>query len=130
MSSNRIHYFIRSILQNSKLNREKFVKNKKICKVDWMSLSRNPNAIHILEKNLDKVDWVSLSRNPNAIHNQKKRNYKSILKRNYNPILKRNFTTNSSGLPPNNNNNNNDNKNNMILAASSIGIYTALEIFD
>ena len=85
MSSNRIHYFIRSILQNSKLNREKFVKNKKIC-------------------------------------NQKKRTY--------NPILKRNFTTNSSGLPPNNNNNNNDNKNNMILAASSIGIYTTLEIFD
>ena len=30
MSSNRIHYFIRSILQNSKLNREKFVKNKKL----------------------------------------------------------------------------------------------------
>ncbi len=28
--SNRINYFIRSILQNSKLNREKFVKNKKI----------------------------------------------------------------------------------------------------
>jgi hypothetical protein len=87
MSSNRIHYFIRSILQNSKLNREKFVKNKKIC-------------------------------------NQKKRNY--------NPILKRNFTTNSSGLPPhnNNNNNNNNNKINMILVASSIVIYTTLEIFD
>jgi hypothetical protein len=30
MSSNRIHYFIRSVLQNSKLNREKIVKNKKI----------------------------------------------------------------------------------------------------
>jgi hypothetical protein len=29
MSSNRVQYFIRSILQNSKLNREKFVKNKK-----------------------------------------------------------------------------------------------------
>lgn len=28
MSANRVHYFIRSILQNSKLNREKFVKNK------------------------------------------------------------------------------------------------------
>jgi len=27
--SNRIHYFIRNILQNSKLNREKFVNNKK-----------------------------------------------------------------------------------------------------
>jgi len=29
MSSNRVHYFIRSVLQNSKLNREKFVNNKK-----------------------------------------------------------------------------------------------------
>lgn len=29
MSSNRVQYFIRNILQNSKLNREKFVKNKK-----------------------------------------------------------------------------------------------------
>ena len=27
--SNRVYYFIRSILQNSKLNREKFVNNKK-----------------------------------------------------------------------------------------------------
>ena len=30
MLSNRVRYFIRNILQNSKLNREKFVKNKKI----------------------------------------------------------------------------------------------------
>ena len=30
MSSNRVQYFIRNILQNSKLNREKFVKNKKL----------------------------------------------------------------------------------------------------
>ena len=29
MSANRVQYFIRSILQNSKLNREKFVNNKK-----------------------------------------------------------------------------------------------------
>ncbi len=29
MSTNRIQYFIRNILQNSKLNREKFVKSKK-----------------------------------------------------------------------------------------------------
>ena len=26
-------------------------------KLDWECLSRNPNAIHLLEKNLDKVDW-------------------------------------------------------------------------
>jgi hypothetical protein len=36
-----------------------------IDKVDWALLSRNPNAIHILEKNLDKVDWYWLSLNPN-----------------------------------------------------------------
>ena len=36
-------------------------------KLNWSMLSRNPNAIHILEKNLDKVDWETLSRNPNAI---------------------------------------------------------------
>ena len=37
-------------------------------KVDWLSLSENPNAIHILEKNLDKVHWWNLSSNINAIH--------------------------------------------------------------
>ena len=36
--------------------------------VDWWHLSRNPNAISILEKNLDKIDWAYLSTNPNAIH--------------------------------------------------------------
>jgi len=32
------------------------------------SLSRNPNAIHLLEQNLDKIEWHYLSSNPNAIH--------------------------------------------------------------
>ena len=41
-------------------------------KVYWNSLSSNPNAIPILEKNLDKVNWDWLSRNPNAIHILKK----------------------------------------------------------
>ena len=27
-------------------------------------LSRNPSAIHILEKNLDKIKWANLSQNP------------------------------------------------------------------
>ena len=31
-------------------------------------LSRNPNAIHLLEQNPDKINWGWLSRNPNAIH--------------------------------------------------------------
>ena len=36
-----------------------------IDKIDWNGLSRNPNAIHLLEANQDKIDWVDLSRNPN-----------------------------------------------------------------
>jgi hypothetical protein len=36
-------------------------------KVNWVELSRNPNAIRILEENLDKVDWGNLSQNLNAI---------------------------------------------------------------
>ena len=33
-------------------------------KLDFNYLSKNSNAIHILEKNLDKVHWDNLSRNP------------------------------------------------------------------
>ena len=36
--------------------------------MNWFLLSKNPNAIHILEKNLNKVYWSDLSENPNAIH--------------------------------------------------------------
>ena len=49
----------------------KFLKLRKwiqIDKVYWYELSKNPNAMHILEKNLNKVNWYMLSRNPNAIH--------------------------------------------------------------
>ena len=38
-----------------------------IKKLDWHSLSFNPNAIEILEKNEDKIDWHVLSSNPGAI---------------------------------------------------------------
>jgi|LauGreDrversion4_2_1035121.scaffolds.fasta_scaffold52216_2 hypothetical protein len=45
MSANRVQYFIRSILQNSKLNREKFVNNKK--KYNMMNVkNRNHNMIN------------------------------------------------------------------------------------
>ena len=37
-------------------------------KLDWRSLSANPNAIPLLEQNLDKIEWNYLSGNPNAIH--------------------------------------------------------------
>ena len=33
-------------------------------KIDWYSLTINPNAIELLEKNQDKIDWYSLSENP------------------------------------------------------------------
>jgi hypothetical protein len=39
---------------------------KNLDKVNWFELSENSNAIHLLEKNIDKVDWLSLSSNPNA----------------------------------------------------------------
>jgi hypothetical protein len=35
--------------------------------INWQTLSLNPAAIHLLERNLDKVDWYFLSRNPAAI---------------------------------------------------------------
>ena len=38
-----------------------------IDKIDWIMLSRNPNAIHLLEKNINKIHWYELLRNPNAI---------------------------------------------------------------
>ena len=31
-------------------------------------LSRNPNAMHILEQHLEEIDWYWLSANPSAIH--------------------------------------------------------------
>ena len=49
-------------------------------KIDWNSLSLNPNAIDLLEKNPDKIYWKYLSNNPNAIdllekNQDKKMNY-------------------------------------------------------
>ena len=37
-------------------------------KIDWWFLSRNPNAINLLEQNIDKINWAMLSENPNAIN--------------------------------------------------------------
>ena len=46
-------------------------------KIDWTTLSMNPNATSLLERNLDKVDWSGLCKNPNAI-----------------PIIEKNFDEN------------------------------------
>ena len=32
-------------------------------KINWSYLSRNPNAIHILEKNMDKINWFEFPLN-------------------------------------------------------------------
>ena len=43
---------------------------KNIDKIDWINLSSNPNAIHLLEQNIDKIYYECfeyLSENPNAI---------------------------------------------------------------
>ena len=37
-------------------------------KIDWCELTRNPNAIDLLEKNPEEINWDYLSLNPNAIH--------------------------------------------------------------
>lgn len=45
MSSNRVSYFIRNILQNSQLNREKFIKNK--IKYNILKTTNKTNNINI-----------------------------------------------------------------------------------
>ena len=45
-----------------------FIGKKKPDYIDWTYLSKNPNAIHLLEANPDKIHWTYLSMNPNAIH--------------------------------------------------------------
>ena len=37
-------------------------------KLNYDSLSENPNGIDLLEKNQNKINWRSLSKNSNAIH--------------------------------------------------------------
>jgi hypothetical protein len=36
-------------------------------KLDWATLSENPNAIELLKDNRDKINWCNLSNNHNAI---------------------------------------------------------------
>ncbi len=46
---------------------EKMVHQKKWKKINFIALSANPNAIHILKQHMNKVAWDKLSKNPNAI---------------------------------------------------------------
>ena len=59
--------------------------------VNWESLSSNPNALHLLEKNQDKIDWFFLSKNPSAIH---------LLEKNPEKIKWRIFSTNPAIFDP------------------------------
>jgi hypothetical protein len=47
-------------------------------KVDCLNLSQNKNAIHILENNLDKINWERLCLNSNALHLLFKLDYKKM----------------------------------------------------
>ena len=53
-------------------------------KINWDDLSSNINAIPLLSKNLDRINWENLSSNPNAIHilekNQDKIDWKQLSK--------------------------------------------------
>lgn len=52
-------------------------------KICWNSLSKNENAIDILEENIDKINWWWLSKNPNATHLFIKYKYDLIKNRLY-----------------------------------------------
>ena len=39
-------------------------------KINWSSLSENPNAIELLQCNQDKIDWTNFSRNPSIFEVQ------------------------------------------------------------
>ena len=63
MSANRVQYFIRSILQSSKLNRENFVNNKK--KYNMMAV-KNRNHNMIIKRNFNSSSGhVPPNKNPN-----------------------------------------------------------------
>ena len=36
-------------------------------KLNWNYLSKNPNAIHLLEQHSNKINWSNLSRNPKPL---------------------------------------------------------------
>jgi len=39
-------------------------------KINWIMLSTNTNAIHLLEANPDKIEWNTLSKNPGATNTE------------------------------------------------------------
>ena len=45
---------------------------KNLDKIDWgwVMLSKNPNAIHLLEQNIDQIDWNEVWQNPNIFYKE------------------------------------------------------------
>ena len=52
---------------------------KNLQKINRNLLSRNPNAIHLLEENPEKIDWIHLSRNSSIF--KKEVNYNFLKER-------------------------------------------------
>ena len=90
MFPNRIQYFMRNILQNSRLNRQKFVKNKE----------KYNNALSKSNKIL-----INNNQHPNKYHNY---------------IIKRNFGTYEFNLKPKNNGDGPNNPFMVLLMAVSL----------
>ncbi len=61
MSTNRIQYFIRNILQSSKLNREKFVKNKKTYS-ETIFKNKNRNNLIFTPFYISNADFYSIKK--------------------------------------------------------------------
>ena len=81
-------------------------------KLNWNYLSRNENAIHLLEQNSNKINWSWLSLNPKAIkiltQNSNKiewhclsenENAIPILEKNLDKIDWQNLSTNKNAMP-------------------------------
>ena len=76
MSVNKPVFKLKNWIPVSRLNWSQLSKNPNAINlleqhphlIDWKELSYNPNAIHLLEQNPEKIDWNALSQNPNAIH--------------------------------------------------------------
>ena len=71
MSSNRVQYFIRNILHNSKINGEKFVKNKKL----YNEKNKKNNYSLIVKRNYSTNNWLPPPNNNNNNNNNNNYGY-------------------------------------------------------
>ena len=76
MSANRVQYFIRNVLQNSNLNREKFVKNKKIYKENIL---KNKNYNLFIKRNYSNSSLNFPNHNHNHNNNNNNNNHNNFI---------------------------------------------------